>query len=495
MPATTTEPKPDLKQLMPQLVDSYSMIPYRIESRPLAEQVNHLAPIHQELSARLFATLPTNNFAIATSHSDMVQSMNECENFVQALQKDVYDFAELICLHTVHVRVNAKSNPQARAAALDSARRPLLKSIQQITKTLPPLSHANLVVQPLPVVQSQARDWSRNACETIATQLLMSLHVLVEMDVIGIIEWPSDTTCTLHYYRHVVTQDRIQSKTTERNRTKTNDDMTRQLTVEQWQQMKGRNTFSIERHEHHVMDAEVHDPDKTHAPIPQDHQQFLNRIPTWIRKHVRVLEGKLIREEVVTAVVRKESFQSKPIRQSVNEETLPAIRPTLEFDPAILLGHYVLTGWTQREIEKEKHRRSQLPETPPAPPVVDPRREAGHNYGALAPYATAGVIGSGIMMLWSRLQPSMMVPMSLLIAVGSIIATGFCFNHYSRWKRGMADSILVLAGTSAIALWLLAALCLFCGLLYGKTLLIPIAIVMGLAARPVWRVAMERDRE
>ena len=100
-----------------------------------------------------------------------------------------------------------------------------------------------------------------------------------------------------------------------------------------------------------------------------------------------------------------------------------------------------------------------------------------------------------MMMFWSRLQPSMMVPMSLLIAVGSIIATGFCFNHYSRWKRGTADSILVLAGTSAIALWLLAALCLFCGLLYGKTLLIPIAIVMGLAARPVWRVAMERDRE
>ena len=32
MPATTTEPKPDLKQLMPQLVDSYSMIPYRIAS-------------------------------------------------------------------------------------------------------------------------------------------------------------------------------------------------------------------------------------------------------------------------------------------------------------------------------------------------------------------------------------------------------------------------------------------------------------------------------
>ncbi|HQX52147.1 MAG TPA: hypothetical protein PLY87_17410 [Planctomycetaceae bacterium] len=495
MTATTTEPRRQFQQLIPQLVDAYSMIPFQEESWPLAEQANQLTPVYQSLSARLSGEIPATNFSLTTSHNELVRSFNDCTTFFADRQRDVREFAELVCCHAVQIQVKGQSSPQARAAALESARRPLLTAIKRITKPLPALLTAELIAQPLPIVQSRTGDWVREACETIAAQLLMSLHVLVEMDVVGIIEWPGDTACKLHYYRHVVKQDRIQSKTTERSRIRTNDDSTRQLTVEQWEQMKGRNTFSIERHEHHVMNAEARETTQTKLPIPQDHDQFLQRIPAWIRKHIRVLEGDLILEKVVTTEVRKESFQSKPIRRSVNEETLPAVRPTLEFDPAILLGHYVLTGWTQREIEKEKHRRSQLPKTPHAPQVVDHRRAAGRNYGALAPYATAGVIGSGMMMFWSRLQPTMMVPMSLLIAVGSIVATGFCFNHYSRWKRGSADSILVLAGTSAIALWLLAALCLCCGFLYGRTSLIPIAIVVGLAARPVWRVAMERDRE
>lgn len=492
MSATTVESENKFRELIPQLVEAYSVTSQEDAPGELAKDAIALAPVNYSLSERLAGDLPTRNFTLTTSHNELARSVSDCAAFLADRQKDVRDFAELICYHAVQIQVKGQTSPQTRAAALESARKPLLKAINQFSKPLPPLLTAELIAQPLPVVQSRTNEWVQNACQSIATQLLMSLHVLVERNVVGIIEWPGASSCKLHFFRHVVTQDQIQSKESERVSTKTNADSTRQQTVEKWEQTKGRNVFSVERHEHHVMNAEVREPDNTKNPVPQDHKQFLDRIPVWIRKYVGVLEGDLILEKVVTTDIRKESFQSKPVRHSIHEETLPAIRTTYEYDPAILLGHFVLTGWTQKEIDKEQHRRDRIA-AQPAPPETDcGRKEAGQRYQSLAPYSVACVIGAALMMLFSRLQHTVMIPMALLMSTGSVVLSGYCFGLRSRWLRMTVDSLYVTAATAAVALGLLAVQCGLYWCLYGKSSLLGLSILLAIVAQIVWRIAEAR---
>ena len=492
MAVATIESETKFRELIPKLVDAYSMTSQGKESRLLADRANELSPVNHSLSERLKLELMIANFALTTSHGELARSVNECAKILADRQRDVRDFAELICYHAVQIQVKGQTSQQVRAAALESARKPLLKAITQVTKPILPVLTADLIAQPLPVVQTRTSDWAKDACRTIVSQLLASLNVLVEMDVVGIIEWPGETVCKLHFFRHVVTQDQIRSKTTERTRTKTNVDSTRLRTVEQWEQTKGLNVFSIERHEHHVMDAEARKPEEVKFPIPQDQQQFLERIPLWIRKYICVLEGDLILEKVVTTDIRKESFQAKPVRHSVHEETLPAIRPTFEFDPAILLGHFVLSGWTQKEIDKEHHRRLQLPVQPQPSNTDQIRKDGGRDYHALAPYATAGVIASPLMMFFSGLQPNVMVPLSLLMTMVSIALSWKCFSSYCRWQRGVVDVLYVIAGTGTIAFGLLAVQMLLFSGMYGRMSLLPVAFVAGIAAKAVWQIAKSR---
>lgn len=106
------------------------------------------------------------------------------------------------------------------------------------------------------------------------------MHVLVELDVVGLIEWPGETTCKLNFFRHLVTQDQIRSHQTESVQRRSDDDGELWMRCETWEQVQGRNRYSIERHEHHVMNAEARHLNETQYPIPEDKQAFLDQVPT-----------------------------------------------------------------------------------------------------------------------------------------------------------------------------------------------------------------------
>ena len=210
------------------------------------------------------------------------------------------------------------------------------------------------------------------------------MHVLVQLDVVGFVEWPGKDVCKLNFFQHVITQDQIRRR---RSQSVQQDDFSedgfRSVRLETWEHIEGRNRYSIERHEHHVMNAELNSIGSTQYPIPQDKQAFLSRVPPWIKQHLKILEGDLILEKVDRRHVGDDHWK-----------TTPQLRSSYEIEPAIVLGHYVITGWGQKEIEKEAFRRKRIAavaqrqdENVGVPKTT--RRENGITYDKLKPWVQA----------------------------------------------------------------------------------------------------------
>ncbi len=460
--------------LLPRLIDEYALARTDLTpSHPLADRANRLTPAFAALSDNIWSALPTTDFSGISNYNELARTVASGAGILAAKQKDVRSFAESICFEAVEVRVRGQHHPQAKASAIRSAREPLCRAVQQVNRPLDPVLTADLIAQPLNAITPVVNDWFRQSCHTVAAQLLLSMHVLVELDVVGLIEWPGETTCKLNYFRHLVTQDRLRSRQTETVQERTTDDGEFRMRFETWEQVEGRNRYSIERHEHHVMNAEARRLNEVQYPVPADKQAFLDQVPGWIRQHMRILEGDLILERVIERDLREEQW-----------ETTPVLRSSYELEPAILLGHYVITGWGQKEIDREQFRRKRIAtQEQPAPPVNQKQRVlAGKTYDSQRPFATAIAGGAAALMLFSRLQPAAMVPLAVLLTIVAIVLSSRCAMNFSEWKHATIDWLFVVAATLTVTGGLLAIQSLLYGIMFGQWSMIGVAAVVGVMA-------------
>lgn len=189
---------------------------------------------------------------------------------------------------------------------------------------------------------------------------------------------------------------------------------------------------------------------------------------------MRILEGDLILERVIERDVREEEW-----------ETTPILRSSYELEPAVLLGHYVITGWGQREIERENFRRKRIAtQQEQQAPAVDHRQRAlaGESHELLKPWATAVSGGAVAMMLFSLLQPSVMVPLAVLLTIAGIGLSAKCVVNFSHWKRGIVDWLFAVSASMAVAAGLLAAQSLLYGVMFRRWPMIGTSLVLGALA-------------
>lgn len=477
---STTEPN-TFNDLLPRLIDEYSLPRGELTpTHPLADQTNRLTPTFAALSDRIWTTLPSTDFSSVSDHSELARSFTGSADVLAAKQKEVRNFAESICIEAVDLRVRGQHVPQAKAAALRSAREPLCRAVQQVNRPLEPVLTADLIAQPLNEITPVLNNWLRQSSFTVAAQLLLSMHVLVELDVVGLIEWPGETACKLNFFRHCVTQDQLRNRQTEK--IEADGLWTR---FETWEQFEGRNQYSIERHEHHVMNAEARRLNEVQHPIPEDKQAFLNKVPGWIRQHMRVLEGDLILERVIERKIRDEQWK-----------TTPVLRSSYELDPAILLGHYVVTGWGQQDVNRERFRRKRITNQSQMQPPDDDRKSraaAGKTFNSLRPWTVATAAGATALMLFSRLQPAAMVPLALLLTIVFIVISVRCIIYFSRWKHATVDWLFVVAAAASAAGGLLAVQSLLYGIMFGRWSLIGSAILLGLISQVASGISRSRQ--
>lgn len=469
---TATAEPATFDDLLPRLIDEYALPRGELTAaHSLADKANRLAPAFAALSENIWTALPATDFSGVSDHNELARTVSSSADILAEKQKDVRFFAESICFEAIELRVRGQHYPAAKADAIRAARGPLCNAVVRVNRPLEPVLTADLMAQPLNDITPLVNRWFRQSCHTIAAQLLLSMHVLVELDVVGLIEWPGESTCKLNFFRHLVTQDQLRTHRTEAVQRRSDDAGDLWMRFEAWEQVQGRNRYSIERHEHHVMNAEARRLNETRYPIPADKQAFLDQVPLWIRQHMRILEGDLILERIIERDVREEQW-----------ETTPVLRSSYELEPAILLGHYVITGWGQREIDRENFRRKRI-ETHASEqqPHVDDRQRvlAGRTYDSLKPWAMAVGSGAVAMMLFSRLQPAIMVPLAVLLTIADIGLAGRCVTSYSYWKRGAIDWLFVIAASLSVAGGLIAAESLLYGIMFGRLSMIGIAVVLG----------------
>ncbi len=99
------------------------------------------------------------------------------------------------------------------------------------------------------------------------------------------------------------------------------------------------------RHKHHLIGAKAHPLPAPEVARPARVQALLDAIPPGVRGEVRVVDGTLISKSV-------DPWDEEGARW-VETESIPVQTR----DPAVVLGDYVLTGWTVEEVEEEQRQR------------------------------------------------------------------------------------------------------------------------------------------
>ncbi len=479
----------EARKLLPRLVEAYSK---STDSAVLINQVvqttSHL-PIYSALKEQLVLNAPSLALSDCPEAVDLAKAIGHREELIRQRQSEISEFAKLVCIHAIQIEGGA--NPQARAKAVESARRPLLEQIENRVPEVPSLISDELFVKKRELIVQKADEWLNDACVKLASQFVEVMHLLVERNVVGLLEVPGERVCKLNFFKHVVSQTETGRKKSRKQRTQNNGNDTRTVTTEHFEAIRGKNIHSIERHEHHVIDVTVRDPHDAGSSIPDHHHQFFLRIPEWIRRHVLLLEGHLILEQIIRTKVREESFQNQPVRTGIDEETLPIERREVVFDPALILGHFVLTGWTERE------QKLALPDygTPdsklPFDSTVD-RRTAGEQFVSLWPVAIGVTIASAVMMFFSRTQPALMIPAALLLA---FVAGGLlirCLHQKCYWKKGSIDWLFMGFGSLAVFAGLVGLQGAVYSLLFrGFPTLLP-AMAFVAFAKFLWKTAHSR---
>ncbi len=468
--------------LLPRLVEAYSLVPSSASADLVPTETHTLSPLFAQLQDVVWNQLPTTSVFQATTTDTIARATAHCSELLRQRQNDIRKFVRALCYHVVRIQVLGEHPTQARADALDTARQPLLTALDDVFVPFQPVLTAEVIAQPLSAVQSSVKKLLQDANHTLTNQLFVSLHMLVELNVVGIIDWKDERTCKLNFFRHTIEQDQIESQnTTTVRRTERNT-----LVREEWEQLRVRNRYFVERHEHHVMNAEARELGQICNPIPREHDELIDHIPEWLHPHLRVLEGTLILEQIVERQIGENQWQSEPILRSTQE--------TYVIDPAILLGHFVLTGWGQRDIDREIHRRRREARVETQTPEL-PSPEILQETGKVQTLAKTTAVTAVTMMLFSRLQPGVMLPLSLLLSAAAIAVFGYSIRIRSRTSHHPAGLIDVAFQTVAAAFALLTVQSTLFGLIHGVWSMLGLAVPLALAAALTWGLATSRQSE
>ena len=176
--------------LLRRLVEAYSLIPSSGMAEVLPLETHALSPLFGQVHDRLWSQLPTLDISQSAPHEMIARATARCSDLLRQRQDEIRKFVRSLCYHVVEIRVRGEHHPQAMTAALDTARRPLLAALDQVLLPLEPILTAELIAQPVPVIHDAVQQWLQTSIRIVANQLILSLHRLVELDVVGIIEWP-----------------------------------------------------------------------------------------------------------------------------------------------------------------------------------------------------------------------------------------------------------------------------------------------------------------
>jgi len=192
---------------------------------------------------------------------------------------------------------------------------------------------------PMPRLLAEIQNEFNRGVEQILKPLANWLHVLVENEFIGLVEWGDLDVCRYHYFKHEMTKEvMMEQKRRERSFDPTQPYGSRtQITLIRDRHIRQRQFR--ERHVHHIIRAKLHRLEEYPVPVPKYVATFIDAIPTSLQPHVHIVEGTITMEEVLRRQIGEEQF--------VKSEVLSVDK----YSPGVLFGHFNLIGWSGDDIK------------------------------------------------------------------------------------------------------------------------------------------------
>ena len=219
--------------------------------------------------------------------------------------------------------------------AIDQKALPFDQHMKRLVFSAPPGLTAEVAIRPPEQQLAILNDSISLNVGALTYFLTRSLDELVRVHQVGLIEWFSDKVARFHFYLNS-----FESSATILNRQHSQNGRTH---TETWEKETTK-TERQQRHQHDLVDAKDL-PLQTYVPYRVE--KLVREIPSLFKDFFRVVKGNQIFEHVVEDV--QTTVERHGESQTWTEPEPQPPRSVWQYDPALVIGNYVVAGWGEEE--------------------------------------------------------------------------------------------------------------------------------------------------
>ena len=424
-------------------------------------------PLQESLASYFWSRLPFSraiDLAEHLKHDELCQLEAESITQLNQWQDELQNLAAVHCRTAIEMRTDGPSVDSARQASLEKKAEELLQECGSVFLLLKPVLTADTRPIAARKVYDKLYTVLRQSCQELATGFVTLLDRMRDKSLAGTIHWTTKTDCKLDFFRHVIIHE---SKATVTQTTEqVTDDAHPILRFREMESSQVSDQHCLAQHEHHVTQAVAHKLEEKWHPIPQQFQPLLDAMPNWLRPHVRILEGHQYLERIFVRNLYKRDWQTEPI-----------VRREFETEPAILVGSYVLAGWGQAELDREKQRVNSIEFEAEKAKIV---RASRRWMIAAAVLTTPFMVAAVLAIAFSRTAPQLLVPLGGVLTLLAAGAAALSLAGAIRSRSLVNDGMFIAAGSLCVVFVTAVLQLLLYWFLYSAWSAIPVAAIAAL---------------
>ena len=214
---------------------------------------------------------------------------------------------------------------------------------------------AELEAMSVEAAESELRGALDTAASGFAMQVCDLLDRMSDLDLVGLIDWRTETACQSYFYRDIIIQEELGRQTIRGAR-----DLVAvherglysvlEVNQEVIETIQGQHTQRHALCEMYLSEAKPHAVGDFAGIVPKDIRRFLARMPGWLLQTVRIIGGRRRSYRIIAQDVRSEQFEETETKIILEHERVVGC-------PLVTMGHYVLTGWGDEEDSAEIARQ------------------------------------------------------------------------------------------------------------------------------------------
>ena len=204
----------------------------------------------------------------------------------------------------------------------------------------------------------QALKQKREEClENFIGQLCRLLDEMLEDNLIGLVVFGKDRDCDFHFFRELVVdyksgKQTVRDISSRRVVSESSSGRDIELTGVQFDLKETTSKVHRTRQDNYLRDVTVARFGDSRMPIPANVHQFITLLPEWLQNSVCIVEGDRYSQQFFDYEIEHAEWEKtniRPFHSLVIERTYT--------DPALTLGHYVLTGWDTTDVDEQRDQQ------------------------------------------------------------------------------------------------------------------------------------------